>query len=84
MRHAALGHPSRTTLLNACEWSVNELCRVGTTLTFHFFAHRYLAVVAGAIESLRRDTIAKTKLLGLFTGLNTDSFFIKEEHIKRA
>jgi hypothetical protein len=28
--------------------------------------------------------IAVAELLGLFTGLNTDSFFIKEEHIKSA
>jgi len=71
-------------LLIGSEWIVNEMFIVGTTLTFHFVWCRYLEVVAGPKYDFGHISIVDFELLGLFTGLNTDSFFIKEEHIKRA
>jgi len=45
-----------------------------TTKTFQFFWCGYLEVVGVAGAGLRQVAIADCKLLGLFTGHNTDSF----------
>jgi hypothetical protein len=67
-----------------CEAIVNDLCKLRTTLAFHFFWRGYLAVVAGANLEFFLLEIVVGELLGLFTGLNTDSFYLKKIHIKRA